>query len=133
MPEDADLAITREMFAAWNDGDIDRMDEFWAEDGDWVWEDAPEFPDADRLRGRDAVQARLREVGELLGTMRIEVDRLEKVGDDVVAEIRVTGVGAQSGIEVETRGFQVIRFEGGRVRRYRTFGDREQALAAAGA
>jgi ketosteroid isomerase-like protein len=128
--EDPDLAITRAMFAAWNDGDIDRMDEFWAEDGDWIWDDPPEFPDAQRLRGRDAVQARFREVAELLGTLRVEFDALEKIGDVVLAEVRLTGAGAQSGIPVEAAGFHVIRFENGRVRWYRSFADREQALAA---
>lgn len=33
------------MYEAWNQGTVDRMIDFWAEDGDWQWEDPPEFPD----------------------------------------------------------------------------------------
>lgn len=43
------------MHAAWNESTIERMTEFWTEDGDWIWEDPPDLPDAQVLRGRDAV------------------------------------------------------------------------------
>ena len=41
------------MFEAWNSGNVDRMTEFWSDDGDWIWEDAPEIPDARVVRGRE--------------------------------------------------------------------------------
>jgi ketosteroid isomerase-like protein len=125
------LAIAREMYDAWNQGKVDRMTDFWAEDGDWQWEDPPEFPDRRVLRGRDEVEAHLRDLMEFIGGMQVEVEELLPVGDELVAVLRFTVTGAKSGIELDTPIVQVFRFESGRVRRCRVFTDREQALRAA--
>ncbi len=93
-----EIATTREMFAAWNESDVERMTDFWTEDGDWTWEDAPELPDARVVRGHDNVEAHLRDL--------------------------------TSGVRFVDDSFHLIRFEDGRVRRYRIFTRREQALAA---
>ncbi|MEA2432230.1 MAG: hypothetical protein QOI19_2703, partial [Thermoleophilaceae bacterium] len=38
------------MYNAWNNGNVDRMIEFWWDDA--TWEDAPEIPDRQIVRGR---------------------------------------------------------------------------------
>ena len=126
-----DLEIAKRMFDAWNSGNVDRMTEFWSDDGDWIWEDAPEIPDARVVRGREQVEEHLRGVIGLMGEMEIKVEELVDLGDEVLAVIRFNVHGAQSGIELDVPSFQLLRFENGRVRRYRMFMDREQALRAA--
>ena len=130
-PEHPDLATTREMFAAWNDSDVDRMTDFWTEDGDWTWEDAPEIPDRRVVRGREAVEAHLRDLTSLIGGLHLEIESLTTVGDEVLAEAHFDVAGARSGVKFVDDSFHLIRFEDGRVRRYRMFTTREQALAAA--
>lgn len=129
--EPPEFAITREMHAAWNDGNIERMTDFWTDDGDWFWEDIPELPDAQKLRGREAVEARLREVMDLIGDLRLETESISIVGDEVLADVKFAVDGAHSGVHLVDDSYHLIRYEGGRVRRYRVFTDRDQALAAA--
>jgi ketosteroid isomerase-like protein len=123
--------IAREMYEAWNEGTVDRMIDFWTEDGDWHWEDPPEFPGRRVLRGRDEVEAHLRDLIEFIGGMRVEVEELLEIEDELVSVVRFTVTGAKSGIELDTPIVQVFRFESGRVRRCRVFTDREQAIRAA--
>jgi ketosteroid isomerase-like protein len=117
------------MFDAWNDGNVDRMIEFWWDDA--TWEDAPEMPDRQIVRGRENVEARLREVIELMGEMEIEVVELEELGDEILGSVQVRAVGSASGISLDAPACHLIRFEGGRVRRYRIFSTHEHALEAA--
>ena len=126
-----DLEIAKRMFEAWNSGNVDRMTEYWSDDGDWIWEDAPEIPDARVVRGREQVEEHLKGVIGFMGEMEIKVEELVDLGDEVLAVTRFNVRGAQSGIEIDAPAFQLIRFENGRVRRYRMFMDREQALRAA--
>jgi ketosteroid isomerase-like protein len=122
----------REMIDAWNEGNVDRMIDFWVEDGDWIWEDPPDFPGAGVFRGRDAVERHLRETMEILEGQQITIERVDDLGNEAFL-IEVSGKvrGAQSGIELEAPGAHVVNFERGRVRRYRFFIDRDQARAAA--
>jgi ketosteroid isomerase-like protein len=125
------VGIARDMYEAWNEGNVERMIDFWAEDGDWAWEDPPEFPDRRMLRGREAVEAHLRSLMEFIGGMEVEVSELLPIGDELVAVVSFTVEGAKSGIQLDTPVVQVFRFEEGRVRRCRVFTDREQAIEAA--
>ena len=127
----ADHETARAMFDAWNAGNVDRMIEFWSEDGDWIWEDFPDVPDARVIRGREPVEAHLRDVIDVLGEMHIEVEELVDLGDELLAVTSFIAKGAQSGVQLDVPAFHLIRFEEGRVRRYRVFTDREQALRAA--
>ena len=123
--------IAREMYEAWNQGTVDRMIDFWTEDGDWHWEDPPELPDRRVLRGREDVEAHLRDLIEFIGGMRVEVEELLAIEDELVSVVRFTVTGAKSGIQLDTPIVQVFTFESGRVRRCRVFTDREQAIEAA--
>jgi ketosteroid isomerase-like protein len=125
------VSIARDMYEAWNEGNVERMIDFWAEDGDWQWEDPPDFPDRRVLRGREEVEAHLRGLMEFIGDMEVEVQELLPIDDELVAVVRFTVAGARSGIELDTPVVQVFRFEAGRVRRCRVFTDRDQAIRAA--
>jgi ketosteroid isomerase-like protein len=125
------VGIARDMYAAWNEGNVERMIDFWAEDGDWQWEDPPDFPDRRVLRGRAEVEAHLRGLMEFIGGMEVEVAELLPIGDELVAVVNFTVEGAKSGIQLDAPVVQVFRFEGGRVRRCRVFTNRQQAFQAA--
>ena len=53
-------------------------------------------------------------------------------GDTVVAEIRMAGRGAGSGLEIEQTTWQVTRFRYGKLTGFTAYGDRAQALEAVG-
>jgi ketosteroid isomerase-like protein len=125
------VSVARDMYDAWNEGNVERMIDFWAEDGDWVWEDPPDFPDRRVLRGREEVEAHLRGLMEFIGGMEVEVEELLPIGDELVAVVSFTLEGAKSGIQLDAPVVQVFRFEEGRVRRCRVFTNREQAIEAA--
>jgi ketosteroid isomerase-like protein len=119
------------MYAAWNEGNVERMVDFWTEDGDWEWQDPPDFPDRRVLRGREEVESHLRGLMEFIGGMEVEVEELVPIGDELVAVVSFTVEGAKSGIQLDAPVVQVFRFEEGRVRRCRVFTDRDQAIEAA--
>jgi ketosteroid isomerase-like protein len=128
---EAPIDTVREIYAAWNDGNVDRMIEYWAPDGDWRWEDPPHFPDARKLRGRDEVEAHLRELVRLLGDMRVDLGETEVIGNEVVAQVSFTMHGAQSGIDLDVPTWATILLDDGHVRRYRAFAERDDAVRAA--
>jgi ketosteroid isomerase-like protein len=127
---EGDLTRAEAMFDAWNDGNVNRMIEFWAEDG--AWEDPPEMPDRRVIAGRDNIEAHLSDLIDLVGGMRVEVGELREVGDEVVAIVTFHVMGAHSGVQFDAPSFHVIRFESGRVSRYRVFTHRHEAMRAAG-
>ena len=51
-------------------------------------------------------------------------------GDAIVAEIRMAGRGAGSGLEIEQTTWQVTRFRDGKLAGFTAYGDRAEALAA---
>ena len=124
-----DLTRTEAMFEAWNEGNVDRMIGFWADDG--KWEDPPEMPDRRVISGREDIEAHLSDLIDLVGGMRVEVGELHEVGDEVVAIVTFHVMGAHSGVQFDAPSFHVIRFENGHVRRYRVFTHRHEAMHAA--
>jgi ketosteroid isomerase-like protein len=125
----SDLDRARDMYDAWNNGNVDRMIEFWWDDA--TWEDAPEIPDRRIIRGRENVEARLREVIQVMGDLKMGVVELEELGDEILGSVHFRIIGSASGISIDAPAFHLIRFEEGRVRRYRMFMSREHALEAA--
>ena len=53
-------------------------------------------------------------------------------GDTIVAEIRMAGRGAGSGLEIEQTTWQVTRFREGKLAGFTAYGDRAAAFEAAG-
>jgi ketosteroid isomerase-like protein len=53
-------------------------------------------------------------------------------GDTVIAEIRMAGRGAGSGLEIEQTTWQVTRFRKGKMAGFTAYGDRAAALKAVG-
>jgi ketosteroid isomerase-like protein len=63
---------------------------------------------------------------------RVEVVELIETDDTAVAMLRLTGLGTGSGIAMEETDAHVFVFRGGRIASWHNFGDRSQALEAAG-
>ena len=112
----------------WNEGGLRALSDGWWAD-DIVWHDLPELPDPVLSRGREAVEARVREI-ELSGQFRFVVRDVEEQGDVTLAEIELVGAGMQSGAEFVGRLFQASLWRDGRVVEQHTFGDRPSAEAA---
>jgi ketosteroid isomerase-like protein len=129
---DGNPETVRRVIDAWNHGNVDRMVEFWTEDGDWVWEDPPDFPDAKVVRGRADVEAHLRDLVQLLGEMHGGIEDLVELSqDELMICVQFRMKGASSGVPLDVRTFQLFSFDEGRIRRQRVFTDRDQALGAA--
>ena len=54
-------------------------------------EDAPETPDRRIIRGREDVEARLRDVIEVMGDLKMEVVELEQLGNEILGSVQVRG------------------------------------------
>jgi ketosteroid isomerase-like protein len=117
-------------FEAWNDAGVEGSRRLgWTNDVEW--HDPPAFPDGGVHRGSDAVAARLEELRGLL-PHRVEVLEASAVGEDeVLLILQFHGGGSGSGVPVEQSMGCLMRIEGGKVSRWRTFMSPEDARNAA--
>jgi ketosteroid isomerase-like protein len=84
------------------------------------------------IRGREEVVRFFDERAEMFGEIETEIERLWDVGDKVLAFIHVTGSGLSSGAGFDIRIAHLWTFRDGVVVRGEGYGDRDQALEAAG-
>jgi ketosteroid isomerase-like protein len=83
-------------------------------------------------RGREGVREYVREAREAYSRMGNELEGLFEAGDKVVALLIFRGTGRSSGAAVQARIANVWTLREGKVIRMEYFGNREEALAAAG-
>ena len=89
-------------------------------------------PGGGTYRGHDGVIQLWSDVRNVFDDYRNEAEQFFARDNRVVAFVRFSGRGRESGVDVEARLAHLFEFEGGLVRRVRTYEDRQQALAAAG-
>jgi uncharacterized protein len=123
------LELVWQVYEAMNDNDPARFDELADPDAEWISD--PRLGMKPH-RGRDEVVRFFTDQAEMFNEMRIEVERLTDSGDKVLAFIRVNGRGGASGAEVEISIGHVWTIRDGRVARGEGFGDRDEAVRAAG-
>ena len=99
---------------------------------DIEWHSAAEDPYAEPFRGVEGVRRLIQEVRESLDDFRTEPFEYLDGGNCVVAGLVHRGRGKGSAAEVEMREWNVFRFQGGKVVSVHEYGDREEALRAAG-
>lgn len=121
-------------FEAWNRRDIDTVMEYVTEDV--VWQTGRQLPDIDSVyEGHAGVRRFFREFVEPWEEISIEItDVIEDREDQAVVMVNFHARGRE-GIEVDTRIFQIYRFdENHRCREFHAFGeaDREAAFREAG-
>ena len=124
------MEIVRAYYSAWNAGGLDAAREFWSDDLEW--HDAPEMPDAASYKGAETAAAHFRDLSEVLGPMKVEVDRLLPVGDEVFVSLRVHLDAPRGGLPINGVIHETVRVEEGKIARIRLFLDEHEALEAAG-
>ena len=84
------------------------------------------------FRGHEGVREFLRLIREQWGSRRIEPQELIDAGDNVVASVRLVGVGRQSGAETTANTAHVWTCREGKIVRLTVFQTMEEALEAVG-
>jgi len=92
----------------------------------------PEMPDTGEYTGPDQIRGYMKGFLEAWESLTIAAESVEDLGDVVLAKVRQSGVGRDSGASVAFSYFQLWRFEGGRVVRLESILHEERALEAAG-
>ena len=128
MPE-GNVEIVRRLYEAMNDQDAGAAIELTDPDVEWV---ADPRLGMGPLLGRDAVIGFFQDQANTFEDLSVEVERLSEAGDNVLAFLRVTGRGRASGAAIDISIGHVWVLRDGAVVRGEGFGDRDEALRAAG-
>jgi ketosteroid isomerase-like protein len=128
MPQE-NVEIIGRLYRAMDARDLRGIEELAHAEAEWI-------PDSRMgqgpIRGRANVINFFEERAEMFGELRTEVERLSEVDDRVLAFIRVSGRGGISGAGFEIRIAHLWTVRDGVVVRGEGYGDRSQALEAAG-
>ena len=129
--EDELLAFVRRGYELWNQGDVSAVSQMWSDD--FEWHNDPAWPGQTIYFGRENVVRFLEEeVADIIHLGEIEVERIERVGDELVICMLAHTRGFESAVDIgKVPVFHVARVENGRVVRVRAFLDETTAFAAA--
>jgi ketosteroid isomerase-like protein len=122
------VEIFQRLIAAWNEGGIDAVLEFYADDAEFF---DPDMPGDGTARGREGVRRTLETLTGGNETTEIQAFEMIPVGDRVVALIR-TYARAESGAEIEMNDGHALTFRDGTDTYWRMYTDRSEALADVG-
>jgi ketosteroid isomerase-like protein len=123
------LELIRRLYRAMDARDAEAAAELVAPSMEWIPDQrVGEGP----VRGREQVVGFLQERAEMFGDIETEIERLWDRGDKVLAFIHVTGSGVSSGAGFDIRIAHLWTVSEGVVVRGEGFGDRGEALEAAG-
>jgi ketosteroid isomerase-like protein len=126
-------AFVDQGFSCWNGGEIDLMADDYADDAEVDTTTA--LPDGRCYKGREEFVRFFHEQWDAWDRLRMEpLDVAGAGGGRYVVEVRLTGTGRGSGIEIDQRmGFlYTLREQDGKVARCQMFPSRDAALEAAG-
>jgi uncharacterized protein len=123
------LEVIRQAYRAMDARDIETVTELSDPSVEWIPDKRiGEGP----IRCREEVIRFFEERAEMFGEIRTEIERLWDAGDKVLAFIHVTGSGVSSGAGFNIRIAHLWTLRDGVVVRGEGYGDRDQALEAAG-
>jgi ketosteroid isomerase-like protein len=127
-PESSNVRILRKAYAAFSEGrfDLDHLDP------DAVWDESRRRIDAAVHRGRENARRVFESRLEVFNDFRVDAEAFFDLGDQVLVFSRVRGQGKASGVVVDSRVASLYSFRNGLVIRVEYFGDRKEALQAAG-
>ena len=135
MPETASPEVLerfKEGWECWNNGDLDLMQELYAEDAELDMSGA--FTGMPPFRGRESMRRQWEELFQTWDGMRMEPVEVYPVGGGrYVVDLRMWGRGRQSGVEVDQRLALVytVRRDDLKVTRCQLFSTLDDALRAA--
>jgi uncharacterized protein len=126
------VEIVRQMYAAFNRGDLDAFIEYWTDDIDFrAAEGAPD--DHGPIKGKAALRAFMQDWLDTFDDFRAEPLELIDVGEDqVIAVLRVSGRAKLSGVETDLTYAELGTLREGKVAWGRQYWTRDEALEAAG-
>jgi ketosteroid isomerase-like protein len=129
--EDELLALIRRGYELWNQGDVNAVSRMWSDD--FEWHNDPSWPGQRVYYGRETVVRFLEEeVADVIHLGEIDVQRIERVGDELVICMMAHTRGHDSHVDIgKVPIFHVARVREGQVVRVRAFLDEGQAMAAA--
>src|SRR5262245_59058627 len=125
------VAIVREMFDAFNRGDVDAVVAHFDEHCEL--HEPPEMPDtpSSGFRGHDGIRNWMRNLRDT-GGIQFEPNDFTSNGDIVFSEWIGHGLGQRSGVPIRWITFAVVQLHDARILRLHAFLARDAALEAAG-
>ena len=127
------VEIVEALFAAWNNGTLENVLPFVAEDIEWVEvEGRPDLEGGD-FRGQGRVLSALESLFDTWEHYRLEPASVRAVGGDrVVAVVREVARGRASGASVDSRWGYVMAVRDGKLARVEAYRNPDEALEAVG-
>ena len=126
------IELVKSAFDAWNQGEIGAFTDHMSEDVAWLEVSGrPEGPATERL-GRDRLRKGLESLFDAWESYRVEIERMDNVGDRVVVVVREFGRGRASGVEVDGRWGYLITVRDGEIVRVEAYREARRALELAG-
>jgi uncharacterized protein len=126
------VELVRSAFDAWNRGEIDRFAGHVSEDVAWLEVSGRPESGTSESFGRDRLRRSLESLFDAWESYRLEVERIDDVGDRVLAIVREVARGRSSGVEIDSRWGYLITVEDGEMVRVEAYRDAGQAVRAAG-
>ena len=96
------------------------------------WDYVGAFPEIQTAHGPAEVSEFLREWSEAFDDFSFQAEEIVDAGDSVVVEVRQSGRGKETGVQVESHAWQVFTLRNGKVVHCRGYETKEQGLEAAG-
>jgi uncharacterized protein (TIGR02246 family) len=128
----ATVELVESAFAAWNRGDVRGFADHVAEDVVWVEVSGRPESLGHELHGRERMRASLESLLEAWESYRLELERVEDIGDRVLLIVREVGRGRASGVEIDSRWGYVLTVADGLIVRVEAYRDGEEALRVTG-
>jgi ketosteroid isomerase-like protein len=123
------VAVIRELVARWNAGDIDGVVALYADDGAVVT--SPDWPEPGTWRGREEIRASIEDWREVWQSSTAELERIEPVGDKVLAIGAWISRGRASGVDGQMPIAVLFTVRDGKIALHEWFMDHDGAIAAA--
>jgi ketosteroid isomerase-like protein len=126
MSENVD--VVRQLAERWNAGDVEGALELYTEDA--VAVSGPEWPEQTTHRGHDELRSNMKDWLAVWDSTRIEVDRIESYGDNVVATGAWITRGRSSGVPGTMPFVILFTLRDGKIAVHEWCSDYDAALAA---
>jgi ketosteroid isomerase-like protein len=123
------VPLVRDIIDALNRGDLDGM--LARMHPDFEWTPIETSPAARVCRGREQVRSYVEDWLGTFESLRLDVDDMTEVGGRVVVMVRGRARGRASGLELDSRFWQVWTVRDGTAIDMKEYATREDALAAA--
>ena len=125
------VKLVRLAVDATNRRDLATLDAIWSEEGEFHSTFAAS--EGRVFRGRKGIRDYFDTLGDVFDDMRIEIEEITDVGEDrLVVELRVSGRGKGSGVNVEQRNGQVWTIVDSKVARIDSYMNSTDAFEAVG-